>query len=156
MRSLRFAGHWSEAGGFVLVFFKNLVSVAVKMPHLMYTFSKCYKFCYFNATCEDNAAVKCSIVQHKVFIPFNMTGWSIDHVDEMRLRLRTAATNGPIAHAQVIYEHGKSQWDYVDRGKLIRPPERSLAILPAESSSSKLGCGRRLPIIVVDSHKYSL
>jgi hypothetical protein len=44
----------------------------------------------------------------------------------VRLRLWTADTNRPIFHPQVIYEHGESWWNDVDRGKLpIRPPELS-------------------------------
>jgi hypothetical protein len=41
---------------------------------------------------------------------------------------------------QVINEHGEPWWNDVDGGRLlIRPLERSLAIQPAEPSSSKSG-----------------
>jgi hypothetical protein len=40
----------------------------------------------------------------------------------------------------VIYEHGEPWWNDVDRGiLLICPPERSLAVLLTEPSSSKSG-----------------
>jgi hypothetical protein len=50
-----------------------------------------------------------------------------DYVDGARLRLSTAATNGPIVHPQVTSEHGEPWWnDAVNRRKLlIRPPELS-------------------------------
>jgi hypothetical protein len=49
-----------------------------------------------------------------------------DHVDGVRLRLRTAATNGRTVYPQVIYDYGESLWNDIDRGKLlIRPPEPS-------------------------------
>jgi hypothetical protein len=55
----------------------------------------------------------------------------IDHVDAMRLRLVTAATNGAVVRPQVIYEHGGLWWIDIGRGTLlIRPPELSLAALP--------------------------
>jgi hypothetical protein len=61
-------------------------------------------------------------------------GW--DYVSELR---------PPTVHPQVKYEHGEPWWNDIDRGKLIHPPELSLAILPAEPPSSKSGetCWRR-------------
>jgi hypothetical protein len=49
-----------------------------------------------------------------------------DHVDRVRLYLRTAATNGPIIHPQVTHEHGETRWNDIDRRKLlIHSPELS-------------------------------
>jgi hypothetical protein len=63
-----------------------------------------------------------------------------DYVDWMRLCLWTATTNGPIVHPPGDIWAWKTMLDVVDWGKLpIRPPEGSLAILPAEPSSSKSG-----------------
>jgi hypothetical protein len=62
-----------------------------------------------------------------------------DYADGVRLRPWTAATNGPIFNPQVMYEHWEPWWNDIDRGKLFRPTERSLTILPAEPSSSKSG-----------------
>jgi hypothetical protein len=39
-----------------------------------------------------------------------------DDVDGMRLCLRTAATNEPIVHPEVIYEHGEPWWNDIDKG----------------------------------------
>jgi hypothetical protein len=51
-----------------------------------------------------------------------------------------AATNGLLFISQVIYEHGEPWWNDINRENLlIRPPEHSLSIIPAEPSSSKLG-----------------
>jgi hypothetical protein len=63
----------------------------------------------------------------------------IDLDDGLRLRLWIAATNGPTVYPLGdTYERGQPWWNYVDRGKLlIRPPERSLEILQAETSSGK-------------------
>jgi hypothetical protein len=59
-----------------------------------------------------------------------------DHISELR------PPPGPLFIPQVIYEHEETWWNDIDRGKLlIRPPERSPALLPAEPSSSKLGGG---------------
>jgi hypothetical protein len=55
------------------------------------------------------------------------------YVSELRLQ------TGLLFILQMIYEHGESQWNDIDKGKLlIRPPELS-PILPAESSNSKPG-----------------
>jgi hypothetical protein len=62
-----------------------------------------------------------------------------DYADGVTLRPWTAATNGPIFNPQVMYEHWEPWWNDIDRGKLFRPTERSLTILPAEPSSSKSG-----------------
>jgi hypothetical protein len=35
--------------------------------HLIYFIKKCYKFCTFNVTCKDNAALNYIAVQHKAF-----------------------------------------------------------------------------------------
>jgi hypothetical protein len=54
--------------------------------------------------------------------------------------LWTAATNRPIVHPQGDIWAWRTVVDDVNWGKLpIHPPERSLAILPAEPSSKKLG-----------------
>jgi hypothetical protein len=48
------------------VFGSNMASVAMKMfSHVIYFITTLYKFCTFNAICEDNAAINCIIVQHK-------------------------------------------------------------------------------------------
>jgi hypothetical protein len=61
-----------------------------------------------------------------------------DHVNGVRLCLWTEATNGPIVHPQVIYEHGGPWCNYTDRRKLlIPPPEHSDN--PAKSSRRKVG-----------------
>lgn len=50
-----------------------------------------------------------------------------------------AATNGPVDHLPGDIEACRTMVDDADWGKLpIRPPECSLAILPAEPSNSKL------------------
>jgi hypothetical protein len=45
-----------------------------------------------------------------------------DHVDRVRLYLGTVATNRPIVHPQVMYEHGEPWWNDSDRGKLLIQP----------------------------------
>jgi hypothetical protein len=40
---------------------------------------------------------------------------------------------------QVIYEHGEPWWNDIDRDKLLIVYQSCLAIVPAESSSSKAG-----------------
>jgi len=40
------------------------------------------------------------------------------HVDGVRPRLWTAATNEPIVHPQMTYEYGEPRWNDIDRGKL--------------------------------------
>jgi hypothetical protein len=42
-----------------------------------------------------------------------------DYVDEVRLHLWTAASNGPTVHPQVTYEHGEPWWNYINRGELL-------------------------------------
>jgi hypothetical protein len=67
-----------------------------------------------------------------------------DQVDGARLHLWPATTNGPIVHSHIIYEYGEPWLKDVDRGKLpIRPPKRSVPILPAEPPNSKSGGSRR-------------
>jgi hypothetical protein len=65
--SLRLAGVWSQAVGFVLV---RLAGIWLQSPwrcfHIWFTsIKKFYKFCTYNAICKDNAAINCIIVQHK-------------------------------------------------------------------------------------------
>jgi hypothetical protein len=62
-----------------------------------------------------------------------------DHVDEVGLRLWTATTDGPIAHPQVVYDHGEPWWNDIDRGNASFVHQISLPVLLAESSSSKVG-----------------
>jgi hypothetical protein len=58
-----------------------------------------------------------------------MQNWMLynDHVDGVRLRLWTAATNGPTVHPPGDdYKHGEPWWNNANRGKLmIYPPELS-------------------------------
>jgi hypothetical protein len=49
-----------------------------------------------------------------------------DHVDGVRQRLWTAATNGPIVYPSGEKWYGEPWWNIVDKGKLlILPPELS-------------------------------
>jgi hypothetical protein len=67
------------------------------------------------------------------------TDWLIDHVDGVRLRLWTAATNGPIVHPP------GDIWAWENHGEMMMPAgenswlvhQSPLAILPAESPESK-------------------
>jgi hypothetical protein len=67
-RSVRLAKVWSLQSGdrfCIGAFGRNLASVAVKVfSHLIY-FIKIYKFCTFNAICNQNAEINCITVQHK-------------------------------------------------------------------------------------------
>jgi hypothetical protein len=59
-----------ESGGRFCVgaFGRNLASVAMKMfTHFICFIKKFYKFCTFNAICNDNAEINCLNVQHKEF-----------------------------------------------------------------------------------------
>jgi hypothetical protein len=62
-----FGGSLESGGRFcVPAFGRNLASVAVKMfSHLIYFAKNCYKFCTFNAICEDNFKINFITVQHK-------------------------------------------------------------------------------------------
>jgi hypothetical protein len=57
--------------------------------------------------------------------------------DELRLRLWTAATNGPIVLPPGDIWAWRIIWSDIDRGKLPILHQSSLAILPADPSSSK-------------------
>jgi hypothetical protein len=49
-----------------------------------------------------------------------------DHLDEVRLCSELRPPTGLLFVLQVIYEHGETWWNYIDRGELlIRPPELS-------------------------------
>jgi hypothetical protein len=62
-----------------------------------------------------------------------------DHIDGVRLRIWTTATKGLSFVPHVIYEHGEPWWDDIGRVKLLNVHKSSLAILPAESTSSNAG-----------------
>jgi hypothetical protein len=55
-----------------------------------------------------------------------------DYVPEMR-------PTGPLLIPQEIHTHREPWWNDTDRGELIYPPQRPLAILPEGTSSSKPG-----------------
>jgi hypothetical protein len=57
-------------------------------------------------------------------------GW--DYFFELR------PPTGLLVILQVIYEHGEPWWNNIDRGNWVFH-QKSLTILPAESSSSKAG-----------------
>jgi hypothetical protein len=44
--------------------------------------------------------------------------WLLVRVYRVRLRLETAAANGPIVHPQMIYDSGDPRWNDIDTGKL--------------------------------------
>jgi hypothetical protein len=44
----------------------------------------------------------------ELLVEFYSIQYDDDHVDGARLRLWTAATNGPITHPQVMYEHERT------------------------------------------------
>jgi hypothetical protein len=72
--SLRLAGVWSQAVGFVLV---RLAGIWLQSPfsHLIYFIKKFYKFRTFNAICKDNSAINYITVQHKKSsFPSTLTG----------------------------------------------------------------------------------
>jgi hypothetical protein len=58
-------------------------------------------------------------------------------VDGARVRLYATATNEPVVHPQVIYEHGEPRWNDIDRGKLLISP----AYLSGNPNSSHLVAG---------------
>jgi hypothetical protein len=68
------------------------------------------------------------------------------------------ATNEPIVHPQVIYEHAKPWWNDINRRKLLLDSStRALAILPAKSSSSKAGgTGRNDKIVLKNLSSFIL
>jgi hypothetical protein len=63
------------------------------------------------------------------------SAWLIGHVDGVSLHLWTAATNGRIV--QAIYEHREPWLELCGQRKTWFIHQRSLVMLPAESSSSK-------------------
>jgi hypothetical protein len=72
-----FGGSLESGGRFCVgAFGRNLASVALKMFLYLIQFIKRFcKFCTFNVTFKNNAAINCIIVQQKKrFIPVNFDG----------------------------------------------------------------------------------
>jgi hypothetical protein len=72
-----FGGNLVSGGRFCVgAFGRNLASVAVKIfSHSVYFIQKLYKFCTFNASCNDNAAINCTTFQHRYgSFPSTLTG----------------------------------------------------------------------------------
>jgi hypothetical protein len=65
--------------------------------------------------------------------------YHVVHANGVRLRLWTAATNGSIAHPQVICEHREPWRNDIGRESSWFVHQSSLEILSAKSSSSKAG-----------------
>jgi hypothetical protein len=87
-QSLRLAGVWSQAVGFVLV---RLQESGFSSRENVFTFYLLHteifrKLCAFSAICKDNAAINCTTVQHKRgAFPSTLTGHTLGQLTNKRL-----------------------------------------------------------------------
>jgi hypothetical protein len=125
----RITCHWSKFGGTYL--YTTYILFNIILPLSPGIQNDLYPHVFLPYLCKHVSFLTCDLIDWLII------SMGCDYVSELW------PPTGLLFILQVIYEHEK-QWLNVDMKKiLIRPPERSLAILPAQPSSSKQGSGRR-------------